>query len=167
MEQHREMESHRCALSQKLKLESKGNLTRAASDRTSAIRIDKQRRQTATPPPTIRAITHQLPVTRVAFPNYSSPSLPHSYTACNNFGQNKSCKFLSSPTVPGPSSPGSRFTIYLSERRLAIMPSFVKDRRNKLASRALGTARVDLATCGPVLARRLRRHRALFARPHF
>lgn len=29
----------------------------------------------------------------------------------------------------------------------------MKDRRIKLASRALGTARVDLATCGPVLAR--------------
>ena len=62
--------------------------------------------------------------------------------------------FLPPPTFHEQSSPGSRLTICLfGAQRAPNYAVIVKDRRIKLASRALGTARVDLATCGPVLAR--------------
>ena len=77
----------------------------------------------------------------------------YSYTACDIFGQ-QNCAFSATANVPGQSSPWEPpHDLSFGKQRALNYAVIVKDRRNKLASRALGTARVDLVTCGPVLAR--------------
>jgi hypothetical protein len=90
----------------------------------------------------------------------------YSYTACDIFGQ-QNCAFSATANVPGQSSPWEPpHDLSFGKQRALNYAVIVKDRRNKLASRALGTARVDLVTCGPVLARWLEALLGALSRPH-
>lgn len=178
MEQHREMESHRCALSQTRAAAEVGcNFTREPPpiEPMQGERIDKQKQRKArkaAPPPreTSRPlIPRQVPNSRMALPSFTLPSgltcvaIPPATTSANRNRAN----FCHRQRSRNHRALGSRLTICLfGAQRAPNYAVIVKDRRIKLASSALGTARVDLATCGPVLARWLEALLGVLARPH-
>lgn len=126
-------------------------------------RIDKQKAERGS-----TTIARQVANSRMAILNstFTFATDVYSYAALQNFGQ-RTCAFSATANVPGQSSPSEPpHDLPLGAQRALDHAVIVKDRRIKLALIALGTARVDLATCGPVLARWLEALLGALSRPH-